>query len=158
MEELTNLDKYKKEDVFYVTFFFIFIDKKNEIENIQDDIFELNEANTLSTSEISAIIERNKINNNNNTIQYSVFDLMKYNFDAEPSDIITNTYKLPSIVSVNYIHDILFQPTILFFQSLNCIYVLLKEKNMSMDNHKKTHKRPSFFTKFKKTQKQSTFS
>lgn len=123
---IDDLSKYEVEDVYYLKFHFIYINTNNEIETMNEDIFELNNPNILSSSEICAIIERNKVFNN---IHYTLSELIKYNFNVETMDIIKKTYDFPDLIPSCNIIDIQFEPTIFFFQTLNCIYVLFKEKS-----------------------------
>jgi len=148
-----TFNKYNKEDVFFLKFYFVYINTNNEIEKVTEDVFELNDENILSVSEICAIIERNKIHNN---IHYSLSEMIKYNYTTEPEDIISNIHlPPPSLIPINNINDITFSPTILFFQTLNCIYILFKEKIEKIDT-KKTRKRISFLHNHRKRTQKTT--
>lgn len=138
-----KMSKYDKEDVYFVKFSFIYINTKNEIEKVTEDVFELNDVNKISTTELCAIIERNKVHNN---IKYNLMELLKYNITIDTTEVMRNNYNMPQLVSINNIvNDIHFAPTIMFFQSLNCIYVMLKEKPaVETATTNKTRKRPLF--------------
>lgn len=141
-----KISKFDKEDVYFIKFFYIYINAKNEIEKVTEDVFELNDANKISTTELCAIIERNKLHNG---IKYNLLELLKYNAVAEPEDVVAGTYMPPDLVTIsNIVNDIHFSPTIMFFQSLNCIYVMLKEKSDTA-GAPKTRKRPLFLRRNK---------
>jgi len=141
-----NISKFDKDDVYFIKFFFIYINAKNEIEKVTEDVFELNDVNKISTTELCAIVERNKIHNG---IKYNILELLKYNAAAEPEEVVSGDYTIPELVTIsNIVNDIHFSPTIMFFQSLNCIYVMLKEKS-DVAGAAKTRKRPLFLRRNK---------
>lgn len=141
-----KISKFDKEDVYFIKFFYIYMNAKNEIEKVTEDAFELNDVNKITTTELCAIIERNKIHNG---IKYNLLELLKYNATIEPKDVVSGDYVTPELVTINNIvNDIHFTPTIMFFQSLNCIYVMLKEKS-DVVSTSRTRKRPLFLRRGK---------
>jgi hypothetical protein len=70
-------------------------------------------------------------------------DLLKFNVTMDTTEVMNGNYNMPALISVqNIVNDIHFMPSIIFFQSLNCLYVILKEKpTVPASNSTKTRKR-----------------
>jgi hypothetical protein len=137
------IDEFKKdnekysdfytEDVTTITLFFIYIDHKNNVENLSRDLLILDKKNTIVRDQLIQIIKQNQIYNNNK-YKYKLISLFKYNIDIEPEEIyrfINNkddsSYNKRFFTQEKYLNDILYKKTINIFQDLNSLFLIFKE-------------------------------
>ena len=144
------IDEFKKdnekysdfytEDVTTITIFFIYIDHKNNVENLSRDLLILDKKNTIVRDQLIQIIKQNQ-----NKIQinkYKLISLFKYNIDIEPEEIykfINNkddsSYNKRFFIQEKYLNDILYKKTINIFQDLNSLFLIFKEVSTPISNN-----------------------
>ncbi len=163
------IDEFKKdnekysdfytEDVTTITLFFIYIDHKNNVENLSRDLLILDKKNTIVRDQLIQIIKQNQNQNKNhmyNNNKYKLISLFKYNIDIEPEEIyrfINNkddsSYNKRFFTQEKYLNDIIYKKTINIFQDLNSLFLIFKEvstpiinknnsNNSNMNSTKKT--------------------
>jgi hypothetical protein len=142
-------EKYSEfytEEVTNITLFFIYIDHKNNIENLSRDLLILDRKNTIFRDQLIQLIKQNQIQNqiqnNNNKYKYKLFSLLKYNIDIEPEEIynfINNkedySFNKRFFIQEKYLNDIIYKNTINIFQDLNSLFFIFKETNPIVNNN-----------------------
>jgi hypothetical protein len=148
IEEFESLDENYKafysEDITYINFNYIYVNKENDVEKVKKETLLLKEPNYISREEIIGILKKNyKISDK----QYTILSILKYNINLEPSDIQhflkkpsnptpnINTNTNPNINtnyatensflnSIQNIDAIPLEQSISMFQDLNEIYII----------------------------------
>lgn len=145
------IDEFKKdnekysdfytEDVTNITLFFIYIDHKNNVENLSRDLLILDKKNTIVRDQLIQIIKQNQIQNKNQINKYKLISLFKYNIDIEPEEIykfINNkddsSYNKRFFIQEKYLNDIIYKKTINIFQDLNSLFLIFKEVSTPIIN------------------------
>lgn len=130
---------FYKEDVNFISVKFIYISINNEIIKINENKHILSEPNLLTKDQLIYLIKNNRIID---SIKYSLFSILKYNFSIEPENLkyfleedIENNKKYFSLVKE--ISSIYFNETISLFQDMNELVILFHERK-----HIKTRKNP----------------
>ena len=77
-----NYEQFYMEDLNYINFHSIYVNKNSDIEKIKEEKIILKKPNYISKEEILEILKKNSINN-----KYTVLSIVKYNIDLEPADI-----------------------------------------------------------------------
>jgi hypothetical protein len=162
-------EKYSEfytEEVTNITLFFIYIDHKNNIENLSRELLILDKKNTIIRDQLIQLIKQNHIqnnnnNNNNNKYKYKLTSLLKYNIDIEPEEIYNfinnkddSSFNKRFFIQEKYLNDIIYKNTINIFQDLNSLFFIFKEIN-PLDNHNKnnTTKKTIVFSQKHKTRR-----
>lgn len=69
---------------------------------------------------------------------YSIFSILKYNFDVDPTDINSflknKTDNSKFINKINHLNDITWNKTISMFQDINELFLFFREKNNTSNN------------------------
>ena len=116
----------------YIWYYYEYINRENEIENIKKYTLNLKTKNCISREEIIQIL---KDNYKNNDKIYFLQSILKYNIDIEPNDISnylkTNTSFFDTIKKVDIIP---LKKSISMFHGLNSIYIIFYEKNANVKN------------------------
>jgi hypothetical protein len=117
-------DIFYKEDVNVITISSIYINNKNEIQEITSDKKELSVLNYLTGPEITEFIKckMNLLNGNIKNI-----GIFKYNITVDPENVeylLKHNEKFNYLTPVKKIKDIFFEPTISFFKDLNELIIL----------------------------------
>ena len=119
------------EEVTNITLFFIYINNKNDVENLSRDLMILDRKNTVMRDQLIQIIKQNQIHNNN---KYKLFSLLKYNIDIEPEEIYNfinnkddSSFSKRFFIQEKYLNDIIYKNTINIFQDLNSLFFIYKE-------------------------------
>ena len=119
------------EEVTNITLFFIYINNKNDVENLSRDLMILDRKNTVIRDQLIQIIKQNQIHNNN---KYKLFSLLKYNIDIEPEEIYNfinnkddSSFSKRFFIQEKYLNDIIYKNTINIFQDLNSLFFIYKE-------------------------------
>jgi|LakMenE01Jun11ns_1017448.scaffolds.fasta_scaffold9640465_1 hypothetical protein len=124
------------EEVTTITLFFIYINNKNDVENLSRDLMILDRKNTVMRDQLIQIIKQNQIhnNNNNNKYKYKLISLLKYNIDIEPEEIYNfinnkddSSFSKRFFIQEKYLNDIIYKNTINIFQDLNSLFFIYKE-------------------------------
>jgi len=158
-------DKYSDfytEDVTTITLFFIYINNKNDIENLSRDLMILDRKNIIIRDQLIHIIKQNQIHNNN---KYKLISLLKYDIDIEPEEIYNfinnkddSSFSKRFFIQEKYLNDINYKNTINIFQDLNSLFFIFKESlpivNKSNNkNNNNTRKNPIVFSQKHKTRR-----
>ena len=124
------IDEFKKdnekysdfytEDVTTITLFFIYIDHKNNVENLSRDLLILDKKNTIVRDQLIQIIKQNQNQNKNHMYnKYKLISLFKYNIDIEPEEIYKfidnkddSSYNKRFFIQEKYLNDIIYKKTI----------------------------------------------
>ena len=147
------IDEFKKdnekysdfytEDVTTITLFFIYIDHKNNVENLSRDLLILDKKNTIVRDQLIQIIKQNQNQNKNHMYnKYKLISLFKYNIDIEPEEIYKfidnkddSSYNKRFFIQEKYLNDIIYKKTINIFQDLNSLFLIFKEVNTPITNN-----------------------
>ena len=162
------IDEFKKdnekysdfytEDVTTITLFFIYIDHKNNVENLSRDLLILDKKNTIVRDQLIQIIKQNQIQNKNHNNKYKLISLFKYNIDIEPEEIykfINNkddsSYNKRFFIQEKYLNDIIYKKTINIFQDLNSLFLIFKEVSTPINNNSNMNMNSTNMNSTKKT-------
>ena len=149
-----NDELYKdfyKENVFYTNIDFIYINKDNEIEKMNQEIFYMSIKNSITRDELIGLLKRNSIQNDK---RYSLLSILKYNITLDNDDI--KPFLLTSkssdfnedFLTINkHIDAIHFEKTINMFQDLNNIYFIFYEKLKDTTSVSNNVTKKIYFTK-----------
>jgi len=140
IDEFESLDEdYKEfytEDVTYIKFNYIYVNKENDIEKIKEETILLKEPNYISREEIIGILKKNC---KNATKTYTILSILRYNIDVEPIDVChflkTKQEDEIFLKSIKNIDAITLDKSISMFQDLNEIIIIFYEKT---ENNNKT--------------------
>ena len=135
-----NYSDFYTEEVTNITLFFIYINNKNDVENLSRDLLILDRKNTVMRDQLIQIIKHNQNHNNNNN--YKLISLLKYNIDIEPEEIYNfinnkddSSFSKRFFIQEKYLNDIIYKNTINIFQDLNSLFFIYKE-SMPIANNK----------------------
>jgi hypothetical protein len=162
------IDEFKKENETYsdfyteevttITLFFIYIDQKNNIENLSRDLLILDRKNTILRDQLIQLIKQNQIHNDNN--KYKLTSLLKYNIDIEPEEIYNfinnkddSSFNKRFFIQEKYLNDIIYKNTINIFQDLNSLFFIFKEIIPLVNNNKNNTKKTIVFSQKHKTRR-----
>jgi len=144
IKKFENTDKlyqdFYKENLYYTNLFFIYVNKTFEIEKIKQDSFLMSVPNCITKSEILEIIKKASYEN---SIQYRLLSILKYNINLDCEDIcffIKNSDKFEFFSDIKRVDTIYFDKSIHMFHDLNDLIIILCEKQKSL-SHCKTKKR-----------------
>lgn len=128
--------EFYKDNNFYVNINIIYVNKENNIEKINQEIFIMQNKNIISREEIIGLIKRNSMINGNN---YSLLSITKFNITINPEDIdfFLETkdidYSKQFFTILKHIDAIFFEKTINMFQDLNSLFIIFYEKDKDKD-------------------------
>jgi len=136
---IKNFDKvdelymdFYKDDIYYVNFKIIYVNRKNEIEKMKQLPFLMSNPNYISREEVLEILKKYALEDNR---KYSLLSILKYNILLEPTEIKNylldknNINYLNIIKNIDTIH---FEKTINMFQDLNDIILVFYEKSQEL--------------------------
>lgn len=139
-EEERELDKYYKNDIFFVCLNCVYVDIYKNILKIKKENVKVNN-NLLSKKDVLNIIKKNKKLCNK---EFKIFSICKYNFNIDIEDInkynTDNTDNEEFFQSFKSIKDIYWQKTIPMFERLNCLYLFFIEKSNNQTKKNKIKK------------------
>ena len=122
---------FYKYDLYYVNLKFVYVNRENEIEKINQESFLMSNPNYISREEIIQILKDSTINNNK---RYSLLSILKYNITLDADEI--KLFLLYSSEERNYLNivknidAISFEKTISMFHDLNdLIFIFYEKKN-----------------------------
>lgn len=125
-DELYN--EFYQDEVTSINVFFIHMNTDNEIKTIRNQEENI-ENNTLKKERIMTLIKENTKKENKD---YQLVSLLKFNFDInnkELDEFLEDNKDLSKyLTTLSYLSDIKWNNTILFFQKLNGLYLLFKER------------------------------
>ena len=121
---------FYKDDLYYVNLKFIYVNRENEIEKMNQESFLMSSPNYISREEIIQILKGSAIDNNK---RYSLLSILKYNILLDADDI--KNFLLHSDKERNYLNivknidAISFEKSISMFQDLNDLIFIFYEKS-----------------------------
>jgi hypothetical protein len=124
---------FYKDDNYYTDIHYIYVNSSNEVVKIRREPFILTTPNIIQRDELLGILKRNSIDD---SIQYSLLSILKYNMNLNPEDVVhflKNETSYSFLSTVKNIDDVRFDATISTFQDLNDIILVFYEK--SQNNH-----------------------
>ena len=134
-------EEFYKDNIYYVTINIIYVNKENNIEKINQEIYFMKNPNIISREEIIGIIKRNSIIHDNPSNKYSFLSMVKYNFVLNPEDVNTflksneiDYYNNNFFTIIKHIDSIVFEKTINMFQDLNTLVIIFYEKDNKSNN------------------------
>jgi hypothetical protein len=120
---------FYKDDLYYVNLKFVYVNRENEIEKINQESFLMSNPNYISREEIIQILKDSTINNNK---RYSLISILKYNITLDADEI--KLFLLYSSEERNYLNivknidAISFEKSISMFHDLNDLFFVFYEK------------------------------
>ena len=122
---------FYKDDLYYVNLKFVYVNRENEIEKINQESFLMSNPNYISREEIIQILKDSAIDNNK---RYSLLSILKYNITLDADEI--KLFLLYSSEERNYLNivknidAISFEKSISMFHDLNdLIFIFYEKKN-----------------------------
>ena len=121
---------FYKDDIYYVNLKFIYVNRENEIEKINQESFLMSNPNYISREEILQILKESSIDTDK---RYSLLSILKYNITLDADEI--KKYLLLKNEERNYLNiiknidAITFDKTISMFQDLNDLILVFYEKS-----------------------------
>lgn len=138
INDFDNIDKeykiYYCEDITFINFQFIYINRDNEIEKFKEEKLMFKEPNKIQKDELISIIKRNQMSVN---VKYYLLSILKYIINIEPINLKTflkNKASNNFLQIINNIDSIKLDKSISMFHDLNSIIVLLKQKDKRQTN------------------------
>jgi hypothetical protein len=128
-EETDELYKdYYKDDVFYIRLRFVYVNRRNEIEKVEEDSHLMSQKNRLSRDEMKSVIDKHRLAN------YRVASVLKYNLTMGPDELETaaNSY----LTAIGDADAVEFEQTINSFQDMNELLIVFQEKSKTRAHHK----------------------
>lgn len=132
IDDFESLDEdYKAfyaEDLTYIKFNYIYVNKESDIEKIKEETILLKEPNYISREEIIGILKKNCKSAEK---MYTVLSILKYNIDVEPTEIyhfLKKEREDTFLKSIKNIDAIPLEKSISMFQDLNEIVIIFYEK------------------------------
>jgi hypothetical protein len=144
IDEFEKIDKeykdYYTEDLTFIKFHCIYINKANEIEKITEEKNLLKTPGILSKEEIISLIKHNVVCNN---VKYSLLSILKFNINIDPIYLKTFIKSKNSaaengdnfLQSIKNIDTIKFEKCISMFHDLNDLLIIFYEKDRSKNYH-----------------------
>jgi hypothetical protein len=141
---------FYKDDLYYINTHFVYINKTNEIEKIKQESFLMTTRNCISREELIGMVKRNSIDNSQ---EYSILSILKYNITLDVEDVkgfLSKSSKYDHfLTTIKNIDAITFDKTVNMFQDLNdliFIFYIKPTKNINnatkkvflTSNHKRT--------------------
>jgi len=140
-------DVFYKEKINQITIFYLYVNN-NILEKVSKEYYDLQKENFMPKEELIKIIQDHKINN---TIKYSLSNILKFNIDLEPvkiTDFVSSNNFEEYFSKLKSIDDINWKDSINMFENLNSLIFVYTKKIISQSNTKRI-----FFKKNNNTRK-----
>jgi hypothetical protein len=129
-EEVDELyKKFYRDDLYYINFNFLYVNRNNEITKIKQKQFIMSQPNRILREDFIKILKTHSFQDNTH---YSLYSILRYNILLEPyeinhylTDSLDNTNYLTTVKNIDTIH---FEKTIDMFQDLNDVTIIFYEK------------------------------
>jgi hypothetical protein len=137
-------DDDKKYDVFNeeendsIKINILYVNKRNEIEKINEKSIILNKPNKINKEELIKLIKENE---KPNKIKYKLLSILVYNLSLRNEEIknfLRNSDEYDFLTSLTHIDDYGFKSSINCLQDINTLYVLFNEENIDIKNRATT--------------------
>jgi len=137
-------DDDKKYDVFNeeendsIKIHILYVNKRNEIEKINEKSIILNKPNKINKEELIKLIKENE---KPNKIKYKLLSILVYNLSLRNEEIknfLRNSDEYDFLTSLTHIDDYGFKSSINCLQDINTLYILFNEENIDIKNRATT--------------------
>jgi len=143
IQKFEKIDKlyedFYKDNIYYININIIYVNKENNIEKINQELFIMQNPNMISREEIIGIIKRNSTINDTLINKYSFLTMIKYNFVLNPEDVTTflktkeiDYYTSKFFTILKNVDTVVFEKTINMFQDLNTLFIIFYEKDKNI--------------------------
>lgn len=136
--DVSWINQYEDEDKYYELFYpenakkikvsILYVNKKKELEKINEKMVYLNTENKITREEFVRII---KDNERMDKLRYKLLGIVIYNIELKHSDLrnyMNGTEKYDFITNLRNIEDYELRPTINCLQEINNLYVIFNEQ------------------------------
>jgi hypothetical protein len=136
--DVSWINQYEDEDKYYELFYpenakkikvsILYVNKKKELEKINEKMVYLNTENKITREEFVRII---KDNERMDKLRYKLLSIVIYNIELKHSDLrnyMNGTEKYDFITNLRNIEDYELRPTINCLQEINNLYVIFNEQ------------------------------
>ena len=133
---MAYLDYYNK-NITNIKLCYVYINSNDCIEYVNNENFEMQTPNKISSEELIKIIKTNNIKHD---IKYTILSILKINIDLVPQNLntfINNDISTNFTTVINNINQITFEPTISMFNDLNSIIIFFRQKQVNVNLTKK---------------------
>ena len=138
------IEEYEAEDNSYKRFYpetisrikasILYINKKNELEKIREEMIYLSVPNMIKGEEMIHLIKSHNITD---AIKYKLVSILVYNIDIQPNELknYLNGYeRYDFITNLQNIDDYELKSTLAYLQKVNNIYIIFNEKEEEKEN------------------------
>ena len=123
-------EDFYKDDLYYTNLKFIYINRNNEIEKINQETFLMTTPNKILREEILQILKKSLIDNNRH---YSLLSILRYNITLDVDDIkkfvLYSNDDKDFLTIIKHIDEITYEKSISMLQDLNDLIFLFYEKS-----------------------------
>ena len=119
----------EKDDIYYIRLRFVYVNRRNEIEKVEEDSHLMSQKNRLSRDEMKCVIDKHRLAN------YRVASMLKYNLTMGPEDLETTANSYLTLIGGDA-DAVEFEQTISTFQDMNEILVVFQERSKTRSHHK----------------------
>jgi len=126
-------EDFYRDNLYYINLKYIYVNRCNEIEKINQETFLMSNLNLITREEILQILKKSSYVNE---INYSLLSILRYNNTLDVDDII-NLIKYPDndrnfLSIIKNIDAISFEKTINMFHDLNDLILIFYEKSLEL--------------------------
>lgn len=135
IEKHNKYEEFYKENVETIKLVLIYLNEKKEVVSVKREKHLITQ-NRIKNDELVFLIDKYK------KPSFSLYSLLRYNFNIEPEQLIDNTFHQDDyLTELTFTDDILWKPTINILQDINTLYLIYKEvKQEATSKNKKTRK------------------
>ena len=133
-------ETFYKRDIREIDINFIYVNLKNEVSAISTKKYDFVKPNIIPKEHLIKLIKENM---HKNDVNYKVISVLKYNIDIIFEDLpymLSRPEDYPFLTSIGSLEDIHFKPSIDMFSEINSVFVLLYEKDRTIQNKSNTKK------------------
>ena len=134
-----NYDRFYLSDVENLGVTFIYVNSENEICVTRNERVELNGSTLNRGSLVNLIRDNRKLNH----LQYTLYALLRFNFTSSAESVLSGDLMGDHFSVISNIQDIVFQRCVKELESINNLYIVLKQRCPRSQTKKVriTHKR-----------------
>lgn len=131
-------DRFYLSDIENLGVTFIYIDNKDEVCVIKNELVKITDSILTRGTLVNLIRENRKLNN----IQYSLYALLRFNFTSSSESVLNNDLMGDHFSVINNVQDIVFQKCVKELESVNKLFIVLKQRSLRSQTKKVriTHK------------------
>jgi hypothetical protein len=132
---------FYEDDNYYINITLIYVNNKDNIDKIKQEIYLLPNKNIITCEELIQLLKKYKTLDNHS---YSLFSMLKYNFNVTANNLPTFVEKeingTDFFSTFSCIDNISFDKTITMFQDINELIIIYKEKKQNVPTRKNIKK------------------